>query len=86
MLNNELEEQEEESKANTGFRASLDLFMGIIYVLISSFCVINPGYVRQFGDPSTNTIYIIAALFCFYGLFRVFRGCRLFQKTFMHRK
>jgi|694.fasta_scaffold120839_2 hypothetical protein len=83
---NYYDETDDESKATTGFRASMDLFMGIMYVLISGFCLLRPGYMKQFGNLSDSFIYIICGLFLLYGVFRVYRGWQNFAKAFLNKR
>ena len=66
------EERMEENKSYKSFRTSLDLGMGIFYILIGAFVI----YAKYFGTmelPGTYA-YILGSLMILYGIFRVYRG------------
>lgn len=79
MRNNE---EQEESKATIGFRASVDLAMGVLYIVISSYFMIFPYLIESFWKYDVK---ILGGLLIFYGLFRIVRGLIKFKNTFMKK-
>lgn len=68
------EERQENNVATNRFRSSLNVGMGIIYVLIGSTVV----YMKYFGVVALNNglAYALGGLMILYGLFRLWRGLR----------
>ena len=62
----------EQNKTYRSFRTSLDMGMGVIYVLCGSMVI----YGRYFGTMELNAkvAYIVGGLMAAYGVFRVYRG------------
>lgn len=52
-------------------RTYVDVFMGILYVIISFFVLKIPELKERFGN---STVYIFFALFLIYGTWRTYRG------------
>lgn len=72
-----IDERNDESKAYLGFRASLDLSMGVLYIFISVYAALQVFIIEQFGE---STVYTIAGLFVFYGFVRLYRGYSALMK------
>jgi hypothetical protein len=72
------EQEYQESKATLGFKASVDLAMGILYIVIAIYCFLFPAVLEQFGSKEFRWIL---ALFGFYGLFRLYRGMLGLKKS-----
>ncbi len=72
----------ESGKPYQGFRASVDLAMGALYAIVSTYGLINPKPWSQFGGISVRMVYTLCGLFLFYGIFRLYRGSIQFRKTF----
>jgi hypothetical protein len=72
------EQEQEESKATVGFKASVDLAMGILYIVIAIYCFLFPAVFEQFGSKEFRWIL---ALFGLYGLFRLYRGMLGLKKS-----
>ncbi|MBL7766651.1 MAG: hypothetical protein JNJ58_11185 [Chitinophagaceae bacterium] len=53
------------------FRSSLDLAMGVLYIIVAAYAAATPMIQERFGK---QTVYLLGALFAAYGLFRVYRG------------
>ncbi|MBL7774081.1 MAG: hypothetical protein JNM95_14550 [Chitinophagaceae bacterium] len=66
-----LEERNQDNKALLGFKGSMDLFMGAIYVAVSVFVWKFPSAMDQFGKVPVGAFSI---LFGLYGVFRIYRG------------
>lgn len=68
----EREERNKKSSVYTGFRGSLHIGMGGIYLAIG----ISVIYFKSFGVMELNdlTAYVIGAVLLLYGAFRVWRG------------
>jgi hypothetical protein len=78
------DEEQEENKAVKSFRGSMDLFMGVVYIMISAFCIKNPNYLKQFGGFPNDIIYVIASMFLCYGMFRCYRGLQTIR-SLLHK-
>jgi hypothetical protein len=72
------EQEYQESKATVGFKASVDLAMGILYIVIAIYCFLFPAVLEQFGSKEFRWIL---ALFGLYGLFRLYRGMLGLKKS-----
>lgn len=68
-----LEEFDQENKAVSGFKGTLDLFMGAIYIAVSGFCYLRQDSIEQFRYIN---VYLFVILFGSYGIFRIYRGWR----------
>lgn len=68
----------ENNKGYRNFRNSLDLGMGVFYVIIGVLIL----YVKYFGtlELSQGTAYALGGLVVLYGLFRIYRGISNFRK------
>jgi len=66
------EERNEQSGPYRHFRTSLDLGMGVFYIVISV-AVISMKYFGTIELP-TASAYILGGLMALYGLFRIYRG------------
>jgi hypothetical protein len=71
------EEEQHESKATKGFKASVDITMGFLYIVIAVYCFIFPAVLDQFGKIDFQWVL---GLFCLYGIFRIYRGVVGFKK------
>ncbi|HMN32674.1 MAG: hypothetical protein IT215_08990 [Chitinophagaceae bacterium] len=67
------------NKASLGFKSSLDIGMGFLYIIIPAYAFAMPSIIEQYGK---GTVYTIGGLFIFYGGFRIFRGLMALQKFF----
>ncbi len=81
MPQNQAMNQEQNSNKRNGygnFRNSLDLGMGIFYILIGALVI----YAKYFGSLELSPTYanLFGGLVIFYGLFRVYRGISNFRK------
>lgn len=66
-----LDERNQENKALSGFKGSMDLFMGALYVAVALYIWKYPIGLEQFkGFPVTA----FSILFGAYGAFRIYRG------------
>jgi hypothetical protein len=65
------EQEQQESKATLGFKASVDLAMGLLYIVIAIYCFLFPAVLEQFGNMNFRWIL---SLFGLYGVFRIYRG------------
>lgn len=67
-----LDERNEQSTGYRHFRTSLDLGMGVFYVIIGMIIM----YVKYFGsiELAGAYAYILGGLMVLYGVFRVYRG------------
>ena len=72
------EQEQEESKATVGFKASVDLAMGFLYIVIAIYCFLFPAVLDQFGKMDFRWIL---GLFGLYGVFRIYRGIMGLRKT-----
>ncbi len=72
------EEEQDESKATKGFKASVDLAMGLLYIVIAVYCLIFPAVLEQFGKIDFRWIL---GLFGLYGIFRIYRGILGLKKS-----
>jgi hypothetical protein len=72
------EQEQEESKATVGFKASVDLAMGFLYIVIAIYCFLFPAVLEQFGKMDFRWIL---GLFGLYGVFRIYRGIMGLRKT-----
>ena len=72
------EQEQEESKATLGFKASVDLAMGLLYIVIAIYCFLFPAVLEQFGSKEFRWIL---ALFGLYGVFRMYRGILGLKKS-----
>jgi len=72
------QERNEGSKGYRNFRSSLDLGMGVFYIIIGLILL----YVKYFGsmELSTTYAYILGTLMLVYGIFRLYRGIIAFKK------
>ena len=77
----DLEERNNENKGYVLFKSSLDMAMGVLYIIISGYAMKMDFIIERYGK---TTVYVIAGLFIFYGGFRMVRGILLFRS--MHRK
>lgn len=68
-----LEEFDQDNKAVSGFKGSMDLVMGVIYLTVSGYCYFRQESIEQFRMINPN-IFVI--LFASYGIFRMYRGWR----------
>lgn len=68
------EEQNEQSPVYRRFRDSMDIGMGVFYIVIG--CVILS--VKYFGSIELSAVYayILGGLMLVYGSFRIYRGIR----------
>ncbi len=73
-----IDERNEKNKAYTGFRAAVDLSMGLIYVIVALYCLYFPWVLAQFGKMN---VYILVSLFALYGAFRLYRGIVQFKNS-----
>ena len=66
------EDRNAENRTYNSFRTSLDLGMGVIYLIIGGIIL----YVKYFGtmELSSSYAYILGGLMIVYGLFRIYRG------------
>ncbi len=67
------------NKASLGFKSSLDIGMGFLYIIIPAYAFAIPSIIEQYGK---GTVYTIGGLFIFYGGFRIVRGILALQKFF----
>jgi hypothetical protein len=72
------EQEYQESKATLGFKASVDLAMGFLYIVIAIYCFLFPAVLDQFGKMDFRWIL---GLFGLYGVFRIYRGIMGLRKT-----
>jgi hypothetical protein len=72
------EQEYQESKATLGFKASVDLAMGLLYIVIAIYCFLFPAVLNQFGKMDFRWIL---GLFGLYGVFRIYRGVMGLRKT-----
>ena len=72
------EQEYQESKATLGFKASVDLAMGFLYIVIAIYCFLFPAVLEQFGKMDFRWIL---GLFGLYGVFRIYRGIMGLRKT-----
>ena len=72
------EQEYQESKATLGFKASVDLAMGFLYIVIAIYCFLFPAVLEQFGSKEFRWIL---GLFGLYGVFRIYRGIMGLRKT-----
>ena len=59
------------------FRTSVDIAMGVIYVLIPLYAMQMSFILETYGS---TTVGILAGLFICYGLFRIYRGFKRIKK------
>lgn len=52
-------------------RTYVDVFMGVLYIIIAFFVFKIPELRERFGN---STVYIFFALFLIYGIWRTYRG------------
>ncbi len=71
--------REKDESIYDNFRASVDLGMGLIYIIISVYASLTPYIIEAYGS---TTVYTIATLFALYGLFRMYRGFLKMQQFF----
>jgi hypothetical protein len=71
------EDEQDESKATKGFKASVDLAMGFLYIAIAVYCFMFPAVLDQFGKIDFRWVL---GLFGLYGIFRIYRGIVGFKK------
>ncbi|HXS38481.1 MAG TPA: DUF308 domain-containing protein [Flavipsychrobacter sp.] len=66
------EERNQQSRGYRNFRTSLDLGMGILYIIIGALII----YARYFGTMELTTAfaYVLGGLMVVYGIFRIVRG------------
>lgn len=55
----------------TRFRSSVDIGMGLIYMVVSYYASQTAFIIEEYGR---GLVYSIALLFFLYGLFRIYRG------------
>jgi hypothetical protein len=79
----EIEERNEGNKAYTSFKSSLDLSMGILYIIIAGYATQMPFIIEAYGK---KTVYIIGGLFVLYGLFRFYRGFVGIKNIFLKKR
>lgn len=72
------EQEYQETKATLGFKASVDLAMGFLYIVIAIYCLLFPAVLDQFGKMDFRWIL---GLFGLYGVFRIYRGIMGLRKT-----
>lgn len=77
------EEEQQESKATQGFKASVDLAMGVLYIVIAVYCFLFPHVLEQFGKMDFRWIL---GLFGLYGVFRIYRGITGLKKSLERNK
>lgn len=66
------EERNERSGTYQYFRTSLDIGMGVLYIVIGGMIL----FVKYFGtmELSTGFAYVLGGLMVAYGIFRIYRG------------
>jgi len=69
--------EERNEKTNLSFRSSLDIGMGILYLIIPAYAFAMPALIEQYGKTS---VYVIGGLFILYGFIRIGRGFFALQK------
>jgi hypothetical protein len=72
-----LNERNNSNKAYGQFRSSLDMAMGLLYIVISGYAMKMNFIIEEYGKTS---VWVIASLFIFYGVFRIIRGLLFFRK------
>ncbi len=67
-----LDERMEQSRAYSTFRTSLDLGMGVMYIILG----IIVFSMRSFGtiELPPSTAYVLGGVMVVYGAFRIYRG------------
>ncbi len=70
--------EERINKATLGFKSSLDIGMGVLYILIPIYALLIPSISEQYGK---GLVYSLGVLFILYGGFRIYRGIFALQKS-----
>ncbi|MBK7762368.1 MAG: hypothetical protein IPI46_03215 [Bacteroidetes bacterium] len=72
-----IEERNDKQKAYKQFRASIDMAMGLIYIIIPIYAMNMQFIVAAYGK---SLVYTIGGLFIAYGLFRMIRSLMAFRE------
>ena len=69
------QENNERRRSNSYFRTSMDIGMGLFYIVIGSLVM----YAKAFGEMKIPTIiaYILGAIMVIGGVFRFYRGIKV---------
>jgi len=73
----DLNERNSSNKAYKQFRSSIDMAMGVMYIVISAYAMKMNFIIEEYGK---TTVWVIASLFIGYGIFRIIRGVLSFTK------
>jgi len=72
----DIDQRNDENKGYVLFKSTLDMAMGVLYILISGYAMKMGFIIERYGK---TTVYVIASLFIFYGVFRIVRGVLLLR-------
>jgi hypothetical protein len=72
----ELEERNHKNSVYGQFRSSIDLAMGVLYMIISGYAMKTKFILELYGK---TVVWILASLFILYGLFRIYRGLQFYK-------
>lgn len=78
-----VEDRNQDNKALLGFKGSMDLFMGAVYVAVAGFVWRFPSALDQFGKVPVGAFSL---LFGAYGVFRIYRGWVSIKAMMQQRK
>jgi hypothetical protein len=73
----DVNERNTTNNAYEQFRSSIDMAMGIMYIVISAYATKMNFIIAAYGK---TTVWVIASLFIAYGIFRIIRGVLSFRK------
>jgi hypothetical protein len=73
--------QTDSNKASDSFRATLDLAMGSLYIIIPMVAMSMPY--KEYGK---NNVMTIGGIFAVYGLTRIVRGLLKMRSMFMRKR
>jgi len=73
----ELNERNNNNKVYNQFKSSMDIGMGLMYMVISGYAMNTNFIIEKYGQ---STVWTIAILFIAYGLFRIYRGIQFYLK------
>ncbi len=73
------QEERHHSSAYDHFKFSMDIGMGVLYIIISGYAMKMNFIIEKYGK---QTVWIIASLFILYGSFRIVRGGISFWKLY----
>lgn len=74
-----IEDRNDKQKAYKQFRASIDMAMGVFYIIIPIYAMRMQFIVEAYGK---SLVYTISGLFIAYGIFRIIRSIMAFREIF----